>query len=93
VLFFYPRAATTGPAPRRPSTSQMGDALRKGQTAILGGFGRIPLKARSLSGQASNLMPLVSDEKTEMLEASRWERKKSMYGRDRFQGCTSHGRF
>ncbi len=85
VLFFYPRADTPGCTKEAIDFTRLADAFAESQTAILG-VSADPLKAQeAFRDKHQLLMPLVSDEKHEMLEAYGVWGEKSMYGRT-FQG-------
>jgi peroxiredoxin Q/BCP len=81
VLFFYPRADTPGCTKEAIDFTRLADAFAKSQTAILG-VSADPLKAQEAFRNKHRLsMPLVSDEKHEMLETYGVWGEKSMYGR------------
>ena len=85
VLFFYPRADTPGCTKEAIDFTRLADAFAKSQTAVLG-VSADPLKAQEAFRDKHELsVPLVSDEKHEMLEAYGAWGEKSMYGRT-FQG-------
>jgi peroxiredoxin Q/BCP len=85
VLFFYPRADTPGCTKEAIDFTRLADAFAGSQTDILG-VSADPLKAQEAFRDKHRLgMPLVSDEKHEMLEAYGVWGEKSMYGRT-FQG-------
>jgi peroxiredoxin Q/BCP len=85
VLFFYPRADTPGCTKEAIDFTRLKDAFAESQTAVLG-VSADPLKAQEAFRDKHELsVPLVSDEKHEMLEAYGAWGEKSMYGRT-FQG-------
>jgi peroxiredoxin Q/BCP len=85
VLFFYPRADTPGCTKEAIDFTRLASAFAEGQTAILG-VSADPLKAQETFRDRHELsIPLVSDEKHEMLEAYGAWGEKSMYGKT-FQG-------
>jgi peroxiredoxin Q/BCP len=85
VLFFYPRADTPGCTKEAIDFTRLASAFAKSQTAILG-VSADPLKAQETFRDRHELsIPLVSDEKHEMLEAYGVWGEKSMYGKT-FQG-------
>jgi peroxiredoxin Q/BCP len=85
VLFFYPRANTPGCTKEAIDFTGLADAFAASGTAILG------ISADSLKAQESFrdkhklAVPLISDERHEMLEAYGAWGEKSMYGK-RFLG-------
>ena len=85
VLFFYPRADTPGCTKEAIDFTRLASAFAESQTAILG-VSADPLKAQETFRDRHELsIPLVSDEKHEMLEAYGVWGEKSMYGKT-FQG-------
>jgi peroxiredoxin Q/BCP len=85
VLFFYPRADTPGCTKEAIDFTRLADAFAESQTAILG-VSADPLKAQEAFRDKHQLsVPLVSDEKHEMLETYGVWGEKSMYGKT-FQG-------
>jgi thioredoxin-dependent peroxiredoxin len=85
VLFFYPRADTPGCTKEAIDFTRLADAFAESQTAILG-VSADPLKAQEAFRDKHRLsVPLVSDEKHEMLESYGAWGEKSMYGKT-FQG-------
>jgi peroxiredoxin Q/BCP len=85
VLFFYPRADTPGCTKEAIDFTRLAGDFAQSQTAVLGVSGD-PLKAQEAFRDKHELsVPLVSDEKHEMLEAYGAWGEKSMYGRT-FQG-------
>lgn len=85
VLFFYPRADTPGCTKEAIEFTRLAGAFAESQTAVLG-VSADPLKAQEAFRNKHQLsIPLVSDEKHEMLDAYGVWGEKSMYGRT-FQG-------
>jgi thioredoxin-dependent peroxiredoxin len=85
VLFFYPRADTPGCTREAIDFTRLAAAFAQSQTAVLG-VSADPLKAQEAFRDKHELsVPLVSDERHEMLEAYGVWGEKSMYGRT-FQG-------
>ncbi len=81
VLFFYPRADTPGCTKEAIDFTRLAGAFADAQTAVLG-VSADPLKAQEAFRDKHELaVPLVSDEKHEMLEAYGVWGEKSMYGR------------
>ncbi len=85
VLFFYPRADTPGCTKEAIDFTRLATAFAENETAILG-VSADPLKAQEAFRDKHQLsVPLVSDEKHEMLETYGVWGEKSMYGKT-FQG-------
>ena len=85
MLFFYPRADTPGCTKEAIDFTRLASAFAESQTAILG-VSADPLKAQEAFRYKHELsIPLVSDERHEMLEAYGVWGEKSMYGKI-FQG-------
>jgi peroxiredoxin Q/BCP len=85
VLFFYPRADTPGCTKEAIDFTRLSSAFAESRTAVLG-VSADPLKAQEAFRDKHELaVPLLSDEKHEMLEAYGAWGEKSMYGRT-FQG-------
>ena len=85
VLFFYPRADTPGCTKEAIDFTRLAAAFAESETAILG-VSADPLKAQEAFRDKHQLsVPLVSDEKHEMLEAYGVWGEKSMYGKT-YQG-------
>jgi peroxiredoxin Q/BCP len=85
VLFFYPRADTPGCTKEAIDFTRLAGAFADSQTAVLG-ISADPLKAQEAFRNKHELsIPLISDEKHEILEAYGAWGEKSMYGRT-FQG-------
>jgi peroxiredoxin Q/BCP len=81
VLFFYPRADTPGCTKEAIDFTRLAAAFAESETAILG-VSADPLKAQEAFRDKHQLsVPLVSDEKHEMLETYGVWGEKSMYGR------------
>ncbi len=81
VLFFYPRADTPGCTREAIDFTRLAKAFADSGTAVLG-VSADPLKAQEAFRNKHELtIPLVSDEKHEMLEAYGAWGEKSMYGR------------
>lgn len=81
VLFFYPRADTPGCTREAIDFTRLADAFATAGTAVLG-VSADPLKAQEKFRDKHGLgVPLVSDEKHEMLEAFGAWGEKSMYGK------------
>jgi peroxiredoxin Q/BCP len=85
VLFFYPRADTPGCTKEAIDFTRLASAFAESGTAVLG-VSADPLKAQESFRDKHGLsIPLVSDEKHEMLNAYGVWGEKSMYGKV-FQG-------
>src|SRR5882724_12488043 len=81
VLFFYPRADTPGCTREAIDFTRLADAFTDSGTAVLG-ISADPLKAQEKFRDKHRLsIPLISDEKHEMLEAYGAWGEKSMYGK------------
>jgi peroxiredoxin Q/BCP len=81
VLFFYPRADTPGCTREAIDFTRLADAFKAAGTAVLG-ISADPLKAQEKFRDKHQLsIPLISDEKHEMLEAYGAWGEKSMYGK------------
>ncbi|WP_445222447.1 redoxin domain-containing protein [Bradyrhizobium sp. Pa8] len=81
VLFFYPRADTPGCTREAIDFTRLADAFGAAGTALLG-ISADPLRAQEKFRDKHGLgMPLISDEKHEMLEAYGAWGEKSMYGK------------
>jgi peroxiredoxin Q/BCP len=81
VLFFYPRADTPGCTKEAVDFTRLAKAFAGSGTTVLG-ISADPLKAQEAFRNKHELaIPLVSDEKHEMLEAYGAWGKKSMYGK------------
>jgi peroxiredoxin Q/BCP len=85
VLFFYPRADTPGCTKEAIDFTRLRDEFAASGTAVLG-ISADPLKAQeSFRNKHQLTIPLMSDEKHEILEAYGAWGEKSMYGR-KFMG-------
>ncbi|PJG52770.1 bacterioferritin [Bradyrhizobium forestalis] len=81
VLFFYPRADTPGCTREAIDFTRLADAFAAAGTAVLG-ISADPLKAQEKFRDKHKLgVPLISDERHEMLEAYGAWGQKSMYGK------------
>jgi thioredoxin-dependent peroxiredoxin len=81
VLFFYPRADTPGCTKEAIDFTRLAGAFGESKTAVLG-VSADPLRAQENFRDKHQLsIPLVSDEKHEMLEAYGVWGEKSMYGK------------
>lgn len=81
VLFFYPRADTPGCTREAIDFTRLADAFAMAGTAVLG-ISADPLKAQEKFRDKHKLaVPLISDERREMLEAYGAWGEKSMYGK------------
>jgi peroxiredoxin Q/BCP len=81
VLFFYPRADTPGCTREAIDFTRLAGAFTAAGTAVLG-ISADPLKAQEKFRDKHKLgVPLISDEKHEMLEAYGAWGQKSMYGK------------
>jgi thioredoxin-dependent peroxiredoxin len=85
VLFFYPRADTPGCTKEAIDFTRLASAFAESQTAILGVSADPPRMQEAFRDKHQLSVPLVSDEKHEMLQAYGAWGEKSMYGRT-FQG-------
>jgi thioredoxin-dependent peroxiredoxin len=81
VLFFYPRADTPGCTKEAIDFSRLREAFAKCQTEVVG-ISADPLRAQEAFRDKHNLaIPLVSDERHDMLQAYGVWGEKSLYGR------------
>jgi peroxiredoxin Q/BCP len=81
VLFFYPRADTPGCTKEAIDFTRLAKDFADNGTAVLG-VSADPLKAQeTFRNKHALTIPLVSDEKHEMLEAYGAWGEKSMYGK------------
>jgi peroxiredoxin Q/BCP len=81
VLFFYPRADTPGCTWEAIDFTRLSDAFTEAGTAVLG-VSADPVKAQDKFRDKHKLsVPLISDERHEMLEAYGAWGEKSMYGK------------
>jgi peroxiredoxin Q/BCP len=84
VIFFYPRADTPGCTKEAIDFTRLSAAFADSQTAVLG-VSADPLRAQEAFRDRHQLsIPLVSDEKHEMLQAYGVWGEKSMYGKTFF---------
>lgn len=81
VVFFYPRADTPGCTLEAVGFSRLANAFAASQTVVLG-VSADPVKAQESFRDKHELsVPLLSDEKLEMLKAYGIWGEKSMYGK------------
>jgi thioredoxin-dependent peroxiredoxin len=85
VLFFYPRADTPGCTREAIDFTRLATAFAQIQTSVLGVSADPPKTQESFRDKHGLGIPLVSDERHEMLRAYGPWGKKSMYGRT-FEG-------
>ena len=85
VLFFYPRADTPGCTKEAIDFTRLSNAFAESQTGILGVSADPPKAQEAFRDKHQLSVPLVSDEKHEMLEIYGVWGEKSMYGKT-FQG-------
>jgi thioredoxin-dependent peroxiredoxin len=81
VLFFYPRADTPGCTREAIDFTRLKDAFAESGTAVLGISADTVKAQESFRNKHQLSIPLISDEKHEMLEAYGAWGEKSMYGR------------
>ena len=81
VLFFYPRADTPGCTREAIDFTRLKDAFADSGTAVLGVSADTVKAQESFRNKHQLSIPLISDEKHEMLEAYGAWGEKSMYGR------------
>ncbi|MBR1189702.1 peroxiredoxin [Bradyrhizobium sp. AUGA SZCCT0160] len=81
VLFFYPRADTPGCTREAIDFTRLKDAFAESGTAVLGISADTVRAQESFRDKHQLSIPLISDEKHEMLEAYGAWGEKSMYGR------------
>ena len=81
VLFFYPRADTPGCTREAIDFTRLQDAFADSGAAVLGVSADTVKAQESFRNKHQLTVPLVSDEKHEMLEAYGAWGEKSMYGR------------
>ncbi len=81
VLFFYPRANTPGCTREAIDFTRLSDAFAESGTAILGVSADSPKAQEAFRDKHNLAIPLISDEKHEMLEAYGAWGEKSLYGR------------
>jgi thioredoxin-dependent peroxiredoxin len=85
VVFFYPRADTPGCTREAIDFTRLKGAFAAAATAVIGVSGDTPKAQEAFRNKHQLAVPLVSDEKHEMLQAYGAWGKKSMYGRT-FEG-------
>jgi peroxiredoxin Q/BCP len=85
VLFFYPRADTPGCTREAIDFTRLKSKFAESQTAVLGVSADPPKTQEAFRDKHQLSIPLVSDERHEMLEAYGVWGEKSMYGKI-FQG-------
>jgi peroxiredoxin Q/BCP len=85
VLFFYPRADTPGCTKEAMDFTRLQQGFAESNTAVLGVSGDSLKAQESFRNKHELKIPLISDEKHEMLGAYGAWGEKSMYGRT-FQG-------
>lgn len=81
ALFFYPRADTPGCTREAIDFTRLSGAFVESGTAILGVSADPPAAQEAFRNKHMLTVPLISDEKHEMLEAYGAWGEKSMYGR------------
>ena len=81
VLFFYPRADTPGCTREAIDFTRLKDAFAESGAAVLGISADTVKAQESFRNKHELSIPLISDEKHEMLEAYGAWGEKSMYGR------------
>lgn len=81
VLFFYPRADTPGCTREAIDFTRLSEAFAESGTSLLGVSADPPKAQEAFRNKHMLTVPLVSDEKHEMLEAYGAWGEKSMYGR------------
>jgi peroxiredoxin Q/BCP len=81
VLFFYPRADTPGCTREAIDFTRLKDTFAESGTAVLGISADTVKAQESFRNKHQLSVPLISDEKHEMLEAYGAWGEKSMYGR------------
>jgi len=81
VLFFYPRADTPGCTKEAIDFTRLSSAFADSGTAVLGVSADTVKAQESFRNKHQLSIPLISDEKHEMLEAFGAWGQKSMYGR------------
>lgn len=85
VIFFYPRADTPGCTMEAADFSRLASAFAESETAVLGVSADPVKKQETFRDKHQLTVPLISDEKHEMLEAYGAWGQKSMYGKT-FEG-------
>jgi peroxiredoxin Q/BCP len=81
VLFFYPKANTPGCTREAMDFTRLADAFAASGTGVLGISADSPKAQEAFRDKHSLSIPLVSDQKHEMLEAYGAWGEKSLYGR------------
>jgi thioredoxin-dependent peroxiredoxin len=81
VVFFYPRADTPGCTKEAIDFTRLKDAFAESGTELLGVSGDAVKAQEAFKSKHQLGVPLISDEKHEMLEAYGAWGEKSMYGR------------
>jgi peroxiredoxin Q/BCP len=81
VLFFYPKADTPGCTREAIDFTRLSDDFAASETAILGVSADSQKRQESFRDKHKLSVPLISDEKHQMLEAYGAWGEKSMYGR------------
>lgn len=81
VLFFYPRADTPGCTREAIDFTRLSGAFAESGTALLGVSADPPAAQEAFRDKHMLTVPLISDERHEMLEAYGAWGEKSMYGR------------
>ncbi|WP_024509777.1 thioredoxin-dependent thiol peroxidase [Bradyrhizobium sp. ARR65] len=81
VLFFYPRANTPGCTKEAIDFTRLSQAFAESGTAVLGVSADKPKAQEAFRDKHKLNVPLISDEKHEMLEAYGAWGEKSLYGR------------
>jgi peroxiredoxin Q/BCP len=81
VLFFYPRADTPGCTREAIDFTRLKEAFAQARTAVLGISADTVKAQESFRNKHQLSIPLISDERHEMLEAYGAWGEKSMYGR------------
>jgi peroxiredoxin Q/BCP len=84
VLFFYPRANTPGCTREAIDFTRLSDAFARSGTAVLGISADAPKSQEAFRDKHQLLVPLLSDERHEMLEAYGAWGEKTLYGRTFF---------
>lgn len=84
VLFFYPRANTPGCTREAIDFTRLSDAFTRSGTAVLGISADPPKSQEAFRDKHQLLVPLLSDQSHEMLEAYGAWGEKSLYGRTFF---------
>jgi len=81
VLFFYPRADTPGCTKEAIDFSRLAPLFAKANTAVLGISADPPKAQQAFSDKHKLTVPLMSDEKHDMLQAYGAWGEKTLYGR------------